>query len=125
MSEEPQWISEKSETRRYDVENRTLKFAMACIDLCKLVKNDAVNGQLISELILSAGSRGANYREANDPIHKRDFYYRIGIPRRESKESKYWLEPLRRSNPEISDRAEERIDEALQLAEIFASISMA
>jgi four helix bundle protein len=84
MSKEPQWSSEKSETQRYDVEKRTLKFSMACIDLCKLVKNDTVNAQLISQLILSAGSRGANYREANDSIHKKDFYYRMGIRRRES-----------------------------------------
>ena len=125
MSKEPQWISKKSETRRYDVENRTLKFAMACIDLCKLVKNNTVNAQLISKLILSAASRGADYKDANDSIHKKDFCFCMGIRRMESKESKYWLEPLRRLNPEISDRAEERIDEALQLAEIFASISMA
>ena len=66
---------------------------------------------------------GANYREANDSTTKKDFYYRIGISRRESKESKYWLELLLHSNQKFSDKIEPLVDEVLQLARIFASIA--
>lgn len=50
------------------------------------------------------------------------FFHRIGICRREAKESKYWLELLSHSNQKASDKIEPLVDEALQLARIFASI---
>ena len=110
------------ENKKYDLEDRTLRFAKACIDLCKLLVKDAVNIELLSQFIRSSGSVGANYREANDSTTKKDFYYRIGICRREAKESKYWLELILHSNQKLSDKVEPLVDEALQLARIFASI---
>jgi four helix bundle protein len=77
---------------------------------------------LVSQLIRAAGSVGANYREANDSATKKDFFHRIGICRRESKESKYWLELLLHANQKFFEKIEPLIDEALQLARIFASI---
>jgi len=111
------------QNKRYDLEDRTLKFAKACIDLCKSLIRDSINIELVSQLIRASGSVGANYREANDSTTKKDFYHRIGICRREAKESKYWLELLLHSNPKFSSKIEPLIDEALQLARIFASIA--
>jgi four helix bundle protein len=108
--------------KKYDLEDRTLKFAQNCIDLCKLLSRDTVNSELISQLIRSSGSVGANYREANDSTTKRDFFHRIGICRRESKESKYWLELLLHSNINLSYKITPLINEALQLTRIFYSI---
>ncbi len=108
--------------KKYDLEDRTLRFAKDCIDLCKLLMRDVINIELISQLTRASGSVGANYREANDSTTKKDFYHRIGICRREAKESKYWLELLLHSNQKFSDKIEPLIDEALQLARIFASI---
>jgi four helix bundle protein len=109
--------------KKFDLEERTLRFSKDCIDLCKLLMRDNINIELISQLVRSSGSVGANYREANDSITKKDFYHRIGICRREAKESKYWLELLLHANQKLNDRIEKLIDEALQLARIFASIS--
>lgn len=109
--------------KKYDLEDRTLKFAKECIDLCKLLIRDTINIELVGQLIRASGSVGANYREANDSITKKDFYHRIGICRRESKESKYWLELILHSNGKFSEKIELLIDEALQLARIFASIA--
>lgn len=111
------------QNKKYDLEDRTLKFAKDCIDLCRLFIRDTINIELVSQLIKASSSVGANYREANDSITKKDFYHRIGICRREAKESKYWLELLRHSNLRFSDKIEPLIDEALQLARIFASIA--
>ncbi len=110
------------QNKKYDLEDRTLKFAKDCIDLCKLLVRDTINIELVSQLIRSSGSVGANYREANDSTTKKDFFHRIGICRREAKESKYWLELLSHSNQKFSDKIEPLSDEALQLARIFASI---
>lgn len=111
------------QNKKYDLEDRTLKFAKDCIDSCKLLIRDTINIELVSQLIRASISVGANYREANDSTTKKDFFYRIGICRRESKESKYWLELLLHSNQKFSDKIEPPIDEALQLARIFASIA--
>jgi len=109
--------------KKYDLEDRTLKFARDCIDLCKLLIRDTINIELVSQLIRASGSVGANYREANDSTTKKDFYHRIGICRRESKESKYWLELLLHANQKFPDKIEPLADGALQLARIFASIA--
>lgn len=107
---------------KYDLENRTLKFAKDCIDLCKSLHRDIANVELISQLVRSSSSVGANYREANDSLTKKDFHHKIGICRREAKESKYWLELLSHANPKSLDIASRLIDEALQLVRIFAAI---
>jgi len=109
--------------KKYDLEDRTLKFAKDCIDLCKTLAGDAVNRELISQFVRAASSVGANYREANDSISKKEFYHRINISRREAKESKYWLELLLHSNKKLTEKIEPLVDEALQLARIFASIA--
>ncbi len=111
------------QNKKYDLEDRTLKFAKDCIDLCKLLIRDTINIELVSQLIRASGSVGANYREANDSTSKKDFFYRINICRREAKESKYWLELLLHSNQKLSDKITPLIDEALQLARIFATIA--
>jgi four helix bundle protein len=65
---------------------------------------------------------GANYREANEALTKKDFFHRIGICRKEAKESQYWLELSLHANPKLSDKIEILADEALQLARIFSAI---
>jgi len=108
---------------KYDLEDRTLRFAKACIDLCKALAKDTVNREIVSQLVRSSGSVGANYREANDTSTKKDFYHKIGgICRREAKESKYWLELAMHANSQKTKEIESLIDEALQLTRIFASI---
>ena len=107
---------------KFDLEERTLKFAKSCIDLCKVVEKNIVNVELVKQFIRAACSIGANYREANDTITKKDFLHKIGICRRESKESKYWLELLLHTNPNFKLQVEPLIDESHQLARIFASI---
>jgi len=114
--------NETSVKKKYDLEERTAAFAKSCIDLCKLITRDIVNGELISQLVRSASSVGANYREANDSVTKKDFYYKIGICRREAKESKYWLELIMHANTKYSENIKKLADEALQLAKIFATI---
>ncbi len=111
------------QSKKYDLEDRTLRFAKECIDILKTISKDSINGELVVQAVRATASVGANYREANNTISKKDFYHRIGICRREAKESKYWLELLAHSNQRYAERFDPLIDEALQLARIFASIS--
>lgn len=56
-----------------DLEERTTEFARRIIRLCKELPGDRINNPLVSQIIRSAGSIGANYREANEALGKKDF----------------------------------------------------
>jgi four helix bundle protein len=107
----------------FDLEERTLEFAKRVIRLCKKLSRDSINRELIGQLIRASGSVGANYREANDALSKKDFTQRIRITRREAKESHYWLQFFEEANPEFKDEILELLQEALELKEIFSSIA--
>lgn len=48
--------------KKFDLEDRTTEFAKSVIRLCKRLPKDVINYRLISQLVASAGSIGANYR---------------------------------------------------------------
>jgi len=106
----------------YDLEERTLLFAKDVVCLCKRLPFNTINSKLIGQLIRSAGSVGANYREANEALSKKDFVHRMRITRKEAKESSYWLELIEEAN---SNRQTELIalnSECRELRNIFTSI---
>jgi four helix bundle protein len=107
----------------YDLEERTKKFAKGIIILCKNIRHNTININLISQLIRSATSVGANYCEANAASSKNDFRNKIFISRKEIQETKYWLELLAESNPEQKDNIGKIWKEAHELTLIFNKIS--
>jgi four helix bundle protein len=106
----------------FDLEDRTLKFARGVINLCKKLPQNPINRELISQVIRASGSVGANYREANDALSKKDFGHRIKITRKEAKEPHYWLQLLTEANPEFKNEILQLLQEALELKKIFSSI---
>lgn len=69
----------------YDLEERTLEYAKLTIRLCKKTSKNTINFKLVEQLIRATGSVGANYREANESLSKKDFVHRIKISRKECK----------------------------------------
>ncbi len=51
-----------------------------------------LNSNIISQLLRSATSVGANYHEANAASSKNDFRNKIYICRKEIQETEYWLD---------------------------------
>ena len=90
-------------TGKFNLEERTAVFAENIIDLVRSIRVDAVNSKIITQLIGSSGSIGANYCEATEAESKKDFIHKIGICKKETKETKHWLRLLARSNPERKD----------------------
>jgi four helix bundle protein len=109
--------------QKFDLEERTLEFAKNIVRLCTLLPQNTISRELISQLIRAGGSVGANYREANDSLSKKDFYYRIKITRKEAKEAYYWLELLHEAAPEFHESINALLAEALELKKIFSSIA--
>ena len=104
----------------FDLEERTAKFAEKIIDLCKNIKITPLNSRIISQLIGSGGSIGANYCEAAEAESKKDFQHKIGISKKEIKETKHWLRPLTRTDPEVNKNTRLLRQEAQELLLIFS-----
>ena len=108
--------------QKYDLEERTAKFGEEIIEFCKNIKINPINKPIISQLIRSATSIGANYCEANGASSKQDFKNKIYICKKEANETKFWLRMIVKSNPEIRDKAKELWKEVQELTFIFSKI---
>ena len=110
-------------TKSYDLEERTAKFGEGVIDFCKNIKQDIVTKVVISQLIRSATSIGANYMEANSASSRKDFRNKIFICKKEAQESKHWLRMLIRCIPEKKDSINMLRQEVQELTMIFQKIT--
>jgi four helix bundle protein len=104
------------------LEDRTLEFTERVIRLCKETKRDTVNMEIVKQLVRSSGSIGANYREANEALGKKDFTHRLRISRKEAKETSYWLAILQEAAPEHREEIIALEDETRQLRNILSAI---
>lgn len=111
---------EKSE--KYDLEKRTRNFAKDVIILLRTLRQDAINQRLISQLVASSGSIGANYCEAVEAESKKDFVHKVSIAKKEIKESKHWLELIKTAHPEIEKDVNILFKECHELLLIFSKI---
>ncbi len=107
---------------KYDLEDRTTEFAKRVIRLCRALPKNSMNNRLTGQAVGSAGSGGANYREANDALGKKDFIYRLKIARKEAKEIMHWLELIEEANPEFKSRMQNLKQEAKELKNILSAI---
>ena len=99
-----------------------MTFSKAVIRFCRTIKPDPVNSDLINQVVRASGSVGANYREANDALSKKDFSHRLKITRREAKEAHFWLQLLQAAHPECNGNLNPLLQEALELKKIFSAI---
>ncbi len=106
----------------FDLKDRTTEFGKRVIRLARALPNDAVNERLIKQVVGSADSVGANYREANDALSKKDMIHRMRIVRKEAKETKHHLELIEEANPKFRMRMQALIQEADELKRIFSTI---
>ena len=115
--------NDRSTKPRFDLEERTLAFARRVVQLCRQVRQDAVNRELIGQLVRAAGSVGANYREANEALSAKDFVHRIKIARKEAKEALYWLQLLENAQHDANGEIEALEREAIELRSILSAIA--
>lgn len=106
----------------YDLEERTFQFAKAVRLFVKTLPKTIANLNDGKQVIRASGSIGANYREANESLSKKDFLMRIKISRKEAKESAYWLRLIDETNRLDNDHAQNLMKEALELKKILSSI---
>ena len=106
----------------YDLEERLAKFAERVINLVKRIPNNNINQRLISQIVGSSGSSGANYCEACEAESKKDFKHKIGIVKKELRETKHWLRLIAKANSKEIDELRKLWQECHELLLIFSKI---
>lgn len=113
---------EQNKNKYRDLEERTTEFAKCVIRLCKSLPYDRINNRLVDQIIRSSGSVGANYREANEALGKKDFIHRLRISRKECKETGHWLDLIKETNPDIETQMTDIFQECKELRNILSAI---
>lgn len=113
---------ENKHERIYDLEERTAKFGEEIIKFAKKIPDNKVTARMIPQLVAAGTSVGANYCEADDAESRRDFKHKIGICKKESRETKHFLRMIVVAVPELKDEARVLWQEAKELNLIFNKI---
>jgi len=115
-------MNNENKNRVYDLEERTAKFGEAVILFCKNVQRSPINDPLVTQLVKAGTSVGANYSEADDAVSKADFRNKIGICKKESRESKHFVRMIVTAEPELKDKGGALWQEGKELNLIFNAI---
>lgn len=108
--------------KKYDLQERTASFGESVIDLAKTIQTTSITSPLVSQVVRSSTSIGANYMEADAADSKKDFRFKIALCKKESKETLHWLRMLSRAVPEKIESCRILWKEAHELVLIFSSI---
>ena len=110
------------EDKNFDLEERTAVFGEKVIDFAKAVPRNEVTKPLISQIVRSGTSVGANYGEADDAISSKDFRNKLATCKKEARETKHWCRMIVRAAPEMRELAKPIWQEAKELHLIFSAI---
>ena len=82
-----------------DLPERTFKFAVQIVKLCKVLDEKAgVSKTLVNQLLRSGTSIGANVQEGQSSQSEADFLAKYSIACKEARETHYWLRLLVATN---------------------------
>jgi len=115
-------VQSSNSKKKYDLEERTAKFGEDIIEFVRGLPGTPVNRPLISQIVRAVTSVGANYMEADAASSKKDFRHKIGLCKKESKESMHWLRMIAKANPDRKEECKPFWREAKEFTLIFSSI---
>ncbi len=107
---------------KVELERRTKAFALRVVQFVAAWPKNKVADVLGYQLLKSATSIGANYREANRAESRPDFIHKIGLVEKEAAETQYWLELCQESNVGSAEERQWLSNEAAELLAIFTRI---
>lgn len=110
-----------NKNNNFDLEERTAKFGEDIIKFAKEIPKNTITISIINQLVKSGTSVGANYCEADGAESKKDFEHKMGICKKEAKETKHWLRMVATAIPELKEESRKLWKEAQELTLIFSS----
>lgn len=104
-----------------DLKQRTKRFSLAVIKFVTELPRTREADVVVRQLLRSATSMGANYREANRGVSRADFANKIGTVQKEAAETQYWIELLVESGIGATPSARALHTESTELLAIFTT----
>ena len=80
------------------VKEKSLDFAVRIVKLCRYLSSNKKEFIMSKQLLRSGTSVGAMIRESEHAESKADFIHKLAIAQKESNETLYWLELLKKTN---------------------------
>jgi four helix bundle protein len=108
--------------KKFDLEERTAKLGEEIIRFAKSIPESNINRSLINQLVRAGTSIGANYMEACGGESRKDFIHKIGICKKEAKETLHWLRMIAVDSEAQKQKCRELWKEAHELVLIFSTI---
>ena len=105
------------------LEKRTELFSVAVIKMTNTFPQSDEARILKNQVIRSATSIGANYREANRAKSPSDFKYKIRLCEGEASETNYWLSIIGRMNWLENKSIQQNLNESREILAIFTKIN--
>ena len=112
--------------KKYDIKERCLMFAVKIVSFIDRLPKTIAGYEIGKQLLRAGTSVGANVEEADGAVSKKDFVNKIGIARKEARESNYWLRVIDLSNLLKKNDDDEKLKwllkESEELMKILSSI---
>jgi len=115
-------MQQKQNNINYDLEEKFETLGEKIIILAKRTARNPVALPLISQLVRSGASIGANYMEANGASSRKDFKNKIHICKKEAKETMHWLRMLAIADENIKEECRDLWQEVQGYAKMFSKI---
>lgn len=104
------------------IQTKSYGFALRIIKVYKYLSQEKKEFILSKQLLRSGTSIGANIEESIGGQSKADFFTKLTIAYKETRESKYWIRLLRDSEYLTVDQAEDLLKDVEELLKIISSI---
>lgn len=115
-----------SERRDFDIYDRAFQFAVRTAKVIDQLPLTQTAREYSKQLIRASGSIGSNLEEADGALTRKDFINKVGISRREARESRHWLRLLEATTSSVTKAVAEEmrwlINESKEIMLILSSI---
>lgn len=113
---------EKDKTRRYDLSERLIEFAVRIIELVDKLPRTLAGRHVGGELLRCGTSPAPNHAEAQGAESRRDFVHKMRIALKELRETKVWLKITERKMAKgIEKETKWLLNESEELISIFVT----
>jgi len=100
--------------RNNAIVDKSFYFACDIVNFCKVLK-DKKEYEIAHQLLKSGTSIGANIRESQRSVSKKDFKNKLGISLKEAEETSFWLDVLEETITKIPNDLQKKCEELIKL----------
>lgn len=111
----------ETEKSRYDLEDRLVRFACMCLDVCELLPNSKAGQNLEYQLSKSGTAPALIYGEAQAAESRADFIHKMKLILKELRELKINLRIIKDKPLAVDEKVNITFNEANELVAIFTS----